>query len=70
MNDVPVSLERLLQARELAISMDKEFASWPSTLPPEWMPETIGYLNDAERKERASGSFCLPIRIDIYFDCK
>ncbi|KEF60968.1 uncharacterized protein A1O9_02532 [Exophiala aquamarina CBS 119918] len=68
LTDTLVPPERLLQAREFAISMYEEFASWPSTLPQEWTPKTIGYLNGTERKEKALGSFALPSRIDIYFD--
>ena len=53
------------------MSLDEELATWPASQPVEWMPKTIGFVQQRNDRRLLKGttSSC-PRRVDTYYDSK
>jgi hypothetical protein len=52
------------------MSLDEELKLWPATQPKEWMPKTIGFVQQGNDGGFLKGTISSPSRVDAYFDGK
>jgi hypothetical protein len=52
------------------MSLDEELAMWPASQPKEWMPKTIGFVQQRNNEGLLKGTTSYPSRVDTYFDRK
>ena len=70
MDKLSTSGNELRQIKEFAISLDEEFATWPTTQPDQWRPRTVGYVALKDYDGLLQGTTSCPSRVDTYFDRK